>query len=382
MLDPDYLLHISEGAEEIAAQMHTDLIKRIVSRIQARQKNGDTYILTSADKWRIESLQNAGYLREDIAAEIAKYTNLQEQEIKDAFEDAGVRTLDYDQEVYEQAGISEEHQPMSPYMTRLMQRNYEATLHEWSNYTRTTADAAQDWFINAMDEVYNKVTFGGVGYIEAFYEAIDKLADTGLVVVYPSGHRDTIETATLRCVRTGVSQATAQISSRRMDEMGVDLVLVSSHMGARPSHQEWQGKVYSRSGTDRKYPDFVSSTHYGSGDGLCGWNCRHQFMPYFEGMTNPFKRYNDKENKELYEDTQTQRSMERGVRRTSRKLQVLESARDNDPEHADMYNAEINNLRTKLKLQRKEYSNFCDKKNLRPLPERLRIAKERKNKHP
>ncbi|MES8993063.1 phage minor capsid protein [Oliverpabstia intestinalis] len=23
-----------------------------------------------------------------------------------------------------------------------------------------------------------------------------------------------------------------------------------------------------------EYPDFVSSTGYGSGEGLCGWNCR------------------------------------------------------------------------------------------------------------
>ncbi len=31
------------------------------------------------------------------------------------------------------------------------------------------------------------------------------------------------------------------------------------------------------------YPDFVASTGYGTGAGLCGWNCRHSFGPYVEG---------------------------------------------------------------------------------------------------
>lgn len=375
MLTPDYLLHISEGAEEISAQMHTDMLKRIVSRIQARQKRGDTYILTSSDKWQLESLQDAGYLRNDLADEITKYTGIQAEEIKQAMEDAGVRTMAYDDRIYQQSGIADVKQPLSPYMERLMQRNYEATMYEWSNYTRTTADAVQDWFVSAMDNIYNQVTFGGVGYIQAFTETIDRLAETGLYISYPSGHRDAIETATLRCVRTGVSQATAQIQEQRMNELGVDLVLVSSHQGARPSHQVWQGKVYSRSGQDKKYPDFVSNTHYGQGDGLCGWNCRHQFMPYFEGMHNPFYRYDNKENRQLYEDTQTQRSMERAVRKTKRNIDVLKAAQDGDPDHADAYSGKLSYLRQRLKVQQTAYYDFCEKKDLRPLPERMKIAK-------
>ena len=379
MLTPDYLLHISEGAEEISAQMHTDILKRIVSRIQARQKRGDENVLAPIDKWQIEVLQDAGYLRNDIAEEIAKYTPLQADEIKQAMEDAGVRTMAYDDRIYQQAGIIDTKQPLAPYMIRLMQRNYEATFHDWENYTRTTADAAQDWFVRAMDDLYNKVSIGSVGYIQAFYEAIDDLAKTGLTINYPSGHRDTIEAATLRCVRTGVSQTTAQIQEQRMNELGIDLVLVSSHQGARPSHQVWQGKVYSRSGKDSKYPDFVSNTHYGSGDGLCGWNCRHQFMPYYEGMYNPFERYDNKENRELYKATQTQRSMERAIRKTKRNVEALKSAQDGDPDHAEQYADRLTLLRDRLRNQRKEYYAFCDKKDLRPLPERMRIAKIRNN---
>ena len=377
MLTPDYLLHISEGAEEIAAQLHTDIIKRISDRVMARLKRGDAYILTSIDKYQIETLFDAGYLREEIIREISKATGFQAQEIAEAFEDAGVRAWNYDSKIYEGAGLPVTDLRQSPHMIRLLQRNYEATMGEWENYTRTTADVAQQAFIATMDRAYNNITSGNLGYIQAYTEAIDALAKDGIYkIVYPSGHVDTIETAAMRCVRTGVSQASAQIQTARMDEYDVDLVLVSSHMGARPSHQVWQGKIYSRSGKSRKYPDFVSSTGYGTGAGLCGWNCRHNFSPYFEGMGNPFERYNDEKNKKLYEDTQNQRSHERQIRKTKRECDVLrdqfDSAPDDvKPEIGEMYET----ARRKLKGQMAEYRKFCADHDLRPLPERLKIAK-------
>ena len=76
MLSPDYLLHISEGAEDIAKQLHTEIIRKMVYRIMLRIGRGENYILTATDKWQIETLQQAGYLLEDIQQEIAKYTKL------------------------------------------------------------------------------------------------------------------------------------------------------------------------------------------------------------------------------------------------------------------------------------------------------------------
>lgn len=237
MLTPDYLLHVSEGAEEIAAQLHTDIINRIVERILLRGQRGEEYILTALDKWQIQTLMEAGYLREDIEKEIAWATAYERREISEAFEDAGVESISYDDQLYKKAGMSPPPIKQSPYFVRIMQRNYEATLGEWENYTRTTADASQQAFINTMDQIYNSVLSGSVGYTQAFTEAIENLAKRGIFsVAYPSGHVETIEAATLRCVRTGISQATAQVQEARMNEMGIDLVLVSSHLGARPSH--------------------------------------------------------------------------------------------------------------------------------------------------
>lgn len=376
MLTPDYLLHLSEGAEQISAQLHTDILKDIVRRIRARQLRGDDYLLTAVDKWQIEALLESGYLRDEVAQDIAKATGLQQTEIAEAFEDAGVRAMEYDDRIYQNAGISPISLWESPHMVRLMQRNYEATMGEWTNFTRTTADAAQTAFIETMDQIYNRVLSGASGYISAYTDAIDRLASNGLFILYPTGHRDTIETATLRCVRTGVSQATAQIQTARMDELDIDLVLVSSHMGARPEHAEWQGKVYSRSGKSRKYPDFVESTGYGTGAGLCGWNCRHSFSPYFEGMDNPFLQYDSEENREAYELSQQQRAMERAIRKTKRRKEVLSEAADipDDAARKDV-EARLAKVRERLRMQNAAYKEFCDQHELRPLPERLRIAK-------
>lgn len=377
MLTPEYLLRVSEGAEEIASALHTDMIKQVTSRILARQAKGYDYLLTAADRWRLESIMETGALRNDLIKEIAKYTNLEKKEIGDAFKDAGIKSMNYDNSVYRAAGMPDVPSGMSPYMVRLMQRNYEATMGEWSNFTRTTADATEQAFIDTMDQVYNRVTSGGVGYVQAYVDGIDSLAKNGLYVHYPSGHRDTIETATLRCVRTGVSQATAQVQVARMDELGVDLVLVTSHMGARPSHQEWQGKVYSRSGSSKKYPDFVSSTGYGTGPGLCGWNCRHSFFPYFEGQGNPYERYDDEENRELYERTQQQRAMERGIRKTKREREVLADAAEKAPddETRAKLRESLGKVQKRLTGQNRAYRAYCDEHDLRPLPERLKIGK-------
>ena len=76
MLTPSYLFHATEPAEEIAEQLHSDIIRRIVERIQIRFQRGDDYILTPVDKWQLETLQQAGFLLDDITKEIAKATEL------------------------------------------------------------------------------------------------------------------------------------------------------------------------------------------------------------------------------------------------------------------------------------------------------------------
>ena len=377
MLTPSYLLRAVEPAEEIAEKLHQDLMDRIIERILLRLRRGDGYILTAQDKWQIETMQQAGFLLEEIQKELAKSTGYMVDAIKEAMEDAGVRALEYDDGIYRAAGLDPVPLVQSPHLIQLMQRDYEATLGEWKNFTRTTANACQQAYMRACDNAYHLAMSGAISPAQAAREAVAEAIEDGVYVQYPTGHRDTIETATARAVRTGISQASADIQLARMEEMDVDLVLVSSHMGARPEHAQWQGKVYSRSGNSSQYPDFVAVTGYGSVTGLCGANCRHNFSPYFEGMENPFDQYDSEENQKQYELEQRQRTLERRIRNTKRETMNWKNAADNalDPAQKAEFTAEYERKAALLQRQNKAYNVFCEETGQKRRAERLHIAK-------
>lgn len=383
MLSPDYLKRIAEGSEDIASSLHSYILNRIIEAIMIRLGRGEKYILTSSDRWRIQILQDAGYLLQDITQEIARYTKLQREEVAAAMEEAGVKAMAYDKAVYEAAGITTEALEQFPALVRILQRDYEATMGEWSNMTRTTAEAAQSLFISECDNAYHKVISGAVSYTQAVREAVNTVAQNGVIVRYPTGHRDTIETATARAVRTGISQASGDISMQRMKEQEWDIILVSAHIGARTgdggqnpgNHLWWQGQFYSRTGQDKRYPPF-SVTGYGTGEGLSGWNCRHSFGPG-DGVNNPYKDIETEDNVRLEKLEQRQRALERRIRKTKQIVMGLQTAVDTckDDTLRMELQEELDQKSYLLQRQNRAYNDFCQSNGLRPLADRLRIAK-------
>ena len=377
MLNPSYLLHATEPAEEIAEALHQDILNRIIERIILRFQRGDDYVLTSIDKWQLETLQQAGYLLQDIQKDIAKATGMMQSEVKEAMEDAGVTALEYDDRIYREAGLNPVPLVQSPHMIQLMQDTYLKTLGEWKNFTSISERAIHDLFVNACDTAYMQAMSGMISTRQAVREALETIVDGGVYVEYPGGRKDTIETATARAVRTGISQASGRIQIARMDEMDVDLVLVSSHLGARPEHAEWQGKVYTRSGLNPKYPDFVAVTGYGTVTGLCGANCRHSFGPYFEGQHNPFEQFDDEENRKLYELEQQQRTLERRIRKTKRDTMSSRTARDaeTDSTEKEYWDNKYQKKAALLQKQNAAYNQFCEANGLKKQQDRISIAK-------
>lgn len=383
MLSPEYLSKIAEGSEEIASQLHTYIIRQIIDRVMIRIGRGDDYLLTSSDAWRIQVLQDSGYLLQDITAELAKYTKRQEKEIKAAMEEAGVKALEYDNKIYQAAGLSPVPLTQSPALIRLMERNYSATLGEWRNYTQSAAQAAQRLFLNECDLAYNKVMSGAVSYSQAVREAVETAVSGGVYVDYPTGHRDTIETATARAVRTGIAQAAGDISIKRMEEMDWDIILVSAHIGARTgdggenpgNHFWWQGKFYSRSGNDKRFPPF-SQTGYGTINGLSGINCRHSFGSG-DGVNNPYEKIDTKENARIEKLEQRQRALERRIRKTKREVMGMQEAVDKCEDESLKFELQqtLDRKSYLLSRQNKAYNEFCKENSLRPLSERLQIAR-------
>ena len=287
--------------------------------------------------WQMQRLSESGALYEAILEQISELTGVTEAELKKVFDKAGVKAVAFDNAIYKAAGIQTLPLNLSPQMLQVLAAGLNRTNGTLRNITMTTALTGQNAFIEATDLAYQQVVTGAFDYNTAIRNAVYSVADDGLsVIYYPSGRHDKLDVAVRRAVLTGVNQTAAQISEARMNDFGVDLVQTSAHIGARPTHEIWQGKIFSRSGTHPKYPDFVKETGYGTVTGLCGINCRHSYYPFFEGLSKnaypdleAYKgepvQYNGRELSQ-YEATQQQRAIEREVRRAKRRAEAVKAA--------------------------------------------------------
>lgn len=380
MLDPNFIQELTDYAEQLSSELSGEVIQKIVERMIIRMNKGRKKLLSSIDKWQLESLQEGGMLLDEIAKVIAKYTPLMENEVKKQFQYAAVRNVNYDNEVFATVGISPVKLAQSPSLIRILERGYSVTNATWSNLTKTTATRAYATFIAECDKAYLR-TQSGIPYTEAYYEAIRDISKVNADVVYPSGHTDTIETATLRCIRTGISQTCGEVTAQRMNEEQWDTVLVSAHLGARTgdggqnpgNHAWWQGKFYSLSGAG-KFPS-LSVTGYGTIEGLCGVNCRHSFGPG-DGVHNPYEHFDSKENQRAYVLSQRQRALERRIRKLKKECVALKEAQQGDipDEVKGKLTADYQKKAQSLMTAQNSYKEFCKYNNLRPLEERLKVA--------
>jgi hypothetical protein len=118
-------------------------------------------------------------------------------------------------------------------------------------------------------------------------------------------------------------------------------------MGARPSHAIWQGKIYKLNGSAPGYPNFAETTGYGTGEGLKGYNCRHDFYPFFPGLSEQtFEPYDQAENDKAYEESQQQRGLENDIRKEKR--QILAADESGDTEGLEAAKARLRAKRDKL----------------------------------
>lgn len=332
MLKPEYIQSVPDQMVKLYAQAEADILADMARRISTYD-----YWIPAAEH-QAKMLEEAGMTREEIIKRLKKLTGKTQEELKELMKEAGTVALKSDDEVYKRNGLEPPPIAASADLQSVLQAGYDKTSGTFQNLTLTTAQTATWQFERALDTAYMQITMGGFDYNTAIRSAIKQLSADGVGAIrYPSGKIDTIEVAVRRATITGVNQTALKLQSVRADEMGCDLVEVSAHSGARPSHQAWQGQIYSRSGKSKKYPDFVKTTLYGKGEGLGGWNCSHSFRPWFEGMSRTYSEelledyaakkfeYNGKKLTE-YEALQEQRHIERGIRRWKREQNALHAA--------------------------------------------------------
>lgn len=332
MLKPEYLQRVPDGMIKLYAQAEADILADMARRISTY----DYWI--PAVEHQAKMLEEAGMVREEILARLKTLTGRADRELRQLMQAAGTAALKSDDAVYRRQGLHPPPVSASEDLQKILQAGYEKTSGTFRNLTLTTARTAAHQFAQALDRAYMQITLGGMDYNTAIRSIIKQLSAEGVGAIrYPTGRTDTIEVAVRRAVVTGVNQTALRLQDARADEMGADLVEVSAHAGARPSHAQWQGGIYSRSGKSRKYPDFVKATGYGTGAGLGGWNCSHSFRPWFEGMSRTYdkallKEYQAKDYEyngvkmTEYEALQEQRRIERSIRRWKRERNAMQAA--------------------------------------------------------
>lgn len=285
MLGPEYLAQLPDALCSLWRQVEDDILRDIARRITAADGMTDTAA------WQVQRLELLRTVQTDTVNTLAKYAKRSRTEIRRLLTEAGTATLAADDAIHRAAGKKPVSVNESPALLNLLNAGYRQTLGSWQNLTATTAATVTGELEQRLDRAWLQVSTGAMDYNTAIRRAVDDLADGMKYVTYPTGHRDTLEVAVRRCVLTGVNQTAAKLQLARMEELGCEFVEVTAHEGARPSHAVWQGKIYHVGGAVTldgvRYEDIATATGYGTGAGLCGWNCRHNFYPYWPGISVP-----------------------------------------------------------------------------------------------
>lgn len=341
MLPPSYLDQMPDAFVQLWQQVEDAILQDVARRI------GKMDAVTPTANWQLWRYQQTEAVRNDVVKLLAKYTGKSETAIRKLLLQAATEAMEREDAIYYHYDMEPPPFEENAALNNLLDAGARQTCGTWQNLTATTANTVTGAFERTLDAAWLKVSTGAFDYKTAVKQAVDSLADDMPMVTYPSGHKDSIEVAARRAVLTGVNQTTGKLQVARMDEMGCEFVETTAHGGARPSHAEWQGRRFHRGGAvdykGRHYPDFEAATGYGTGAGLCGWNCRHTFFAVFPELGDP-PQWTQEQLRELnarnieyngrkytaYEISQMQRARERNVRRWKKRY-LAEDAAGLDP---------------------------------------------------
>ena len=358
---------------------------RIIADVARRiQKAGE---ITSTADYQLNKYLILGGTTEQIQAEIKRLTSKTSAEIADIYD----QVIDSDyvryKEIYEQINgnfpsiVDPENEILNTWITGIMEQT-RGQIQNISESLGFMVPAGNGLTFTPLTNIYQKyvdaacmdVVTGSFDYNTVLKRTVKELSRSGIRAVdYASGQVNRAPVAVRRAVLTGVNQVSAKINEKVAQDLGTEYFEVTAHAGARPSHAEWQGKVY-------KHSELVSVCGLGDVAGLCGANCRHAYYAYFPGISvraysdEDLQRIREQDAKEEtwlgktyngYERTQKARQYESTMRQQRSYIQALNEG-GADP--ADIQAAQTRYLNTM-----NEYKGFCAQMDMRPDMQRVYI---------
>lgn len=384
---PEVLDALPESVAELFRQVEDNVLEGICTKLEAAR-----YLarITVPDLKKLRDVSN-----KDIEQMIQDATGKGEIKIQSIMSEVVTKNTRFYSDMQSQMGLTSFKPILTGTVTTAIQQQTLDTYQNLSGSMGFLVDSgrtmlkpakAYQW---AIDNAIIQIQSGAMNYEQAIRYAVRTLAKSGIKTVsYESGKVDQMDVAVRRAVLTGANQLCLKFAEKAMDSLYTDLVEVSAHVGARnrgfepENHEMWQGKVYRWSEKPRLssgvYPDFIRHTGYGSGEGLGGWNCRHSFHAFVEGVSE--RTYTDEEldsmkaenrtfqyeGKEYdgYTATQKQRQIERTLRKLKRERSSYKAAGLTD---------EYNAVNAKIRRLTYKYRQFSKKAGLPEQRERTKV---------
>lgn len=377
MFTPSELERMPKALERVMSELEERILEDIIRRIRINDE-----ITRSAD-WQIYRLIQMGKSIEEIQKYIKEALKLTDNEIKKLYE--GVIELGYarDKELYEKVGADFIPFKENEELQQLIRAVMDQTKEEMENITRTFGFAIDmngksvfspmgEYLQRTLDKAVLEVTTGTFDYNTTLKKVVAEMTKSGVRSVdYETGHSNRIEVAARRALMTGVNQVVGHINQRNADALGTDFFEVSWHATARPEHQLWQGRVYSRK-------ELTDICGLGTVTGLLGANCYHSYFPFIPGISKrqwtdeQLDEMNGKENEPksykgkeytTYEATQRQRQLETLMRAQRRKIKLLKSGGADEED--------IVNAMAKYRATMSQYTAFSKQMGLQQQRERI-----------
>lgn len=372
---------------EMYQELEDWILRDIASRLL---KSGDLSGTADRELWKLEQM---GLHRQEIIKRLSQLTGKSRNEIRRLLQDSAMTSFSNDSEVLEKVA---QVVPLLQNNDVIQALNAELTktMGELGNLTRTTMMQSQRDLLNMLNEVDFRVASGLQSYSSAVCEVLDRYAESGVMVNYPTGSRRSLEAAVRCCIVTSMNQTAAEVTNQYIIQHGVEYVVVSQHLGARynpkdptgvSSHDWWQGKTYKIHGSEPGFPNLLESTGYNidfeSKRGVCvnmlglhGYNCRHSHGPWYKELGDrAFPKLDKEESQKRYDLEQKQRYFERAVRKTKRLLLVKEQELKAFPDNQDIQ-SEYDKLSYKLRMQNRQYGEFCAENDLQRQYDRVKVA--------
>lgn len=279
-------------------------------------------------EWQLMKLQQLGRLTEENYKLMASKSGLTVEAIKQIIQNEGLASAAL---VDASLGVVPVALATSNSIAATLMLLEAQAVNKLNLVNTTMLSGAKQVYLDIVNQTTAKVLTGLMTPHEALRSVSGQWAERGVPTIRDkSGRVWSTEAYVPMVVRSTVKKVSTDSQISRMDNHDIDLIEVSSHMGARPKCEPYQGRIFSKSGRSKKYPAW-STTSYGEPDGLLGINCHHVIYPYVEGRST--KRYNPypkAANDKAYKESQQQRGIERDIRKKKKRLVVAKAIGDKE----------------------------------------------------